>query len=133
MRIHSRVATIVGAAAMAAGGLAVTAPAADAASRCNVGNINNGWVWSAAVGSKGYAQFHEYGDRLVVKDKVSDGKRTVAQVKICGGERIWEYDSGRDEGSTDTESYGLDFDEGLKFKFRACVGSNCSPWKSVNT
>lgn len=103
---------------------------------CLIGNINNDRVWTAhRIDELGKAEWHEYSDKLKVFDLKSDGYRTAGRIRVCtaGTWGAWEtYDSGPNEGSTDSTTIDLELDEGRRVQIQACrkTGSgvdNCGP------
>lgn len=98
----------------------------------------SGSVWRGWTGNRnGSAVFEEYGEILTVRDYSSDGKRTVAYLWYCttdsNGNAYYKlhpdapFDSGPNDGDTDTQRYDLSFREGRDIFFQVCtVGpTNC--------
>ncbi|MDI3422673.1 hypothetical protein [Streptomyces luteolus] len=93
---------------------------------CFVGNVNNGDDWTAYAQNPphpGMATWYEYGDKLRIRDSLSDGNRTIGSIRWCynGEWSKWHnYDSGPNEGNIDDRWKNFDLKEGRKVQILAC-------------
>jgi hypothetical protein len=95
----------------------------------------NGRYWFAdpkGHPSTGSVMWMESGDKLRVSDYKPDGVREGAKLWVCvgGAFKYWgKYDSGKNEGDVDTNTYNFDFTEGRAVKFQACRVKNGDYYK----
>lgn len=92
---------------------------------CLIGNINNGSVWTAYAASthSGKSKWYEYGDKFEIIDTKSDGYRTIGFVNWCknGAWVGWKgYNSGPNEGDTDSEVIDFGLAEGRRVAIFTC-------------
>ncbi|TDD19114.1 hypothetical protein [Nonomuraea diastatica] len=121
-----KIATLVAAASLTTAGLPVaSASAAHAAKADCFVSDPDGWngrnLTINTTGGK--ATFHERDEILLVVDSADNGVRAGVRLSICW-DGSWRperyYDSGPDEGYTDSERYDLNFKDGRRVRMKLC-------------